>query len=167
MRPTLNKSTTKYDPAPFWANLFLYTYEEQYVKTTIASYPIKARHFHSAKGFIDDLCAINDRGEFGRVFNNIKVVEPMGYKAFLSNLNNCKYAITDSGGVQCEASVLNTPLITLRNSTEHLDTIEHGTNVLCKDSSQIKNIKLKYSDYSPRIWDGKSAERIVEVLKEI
>ena len=59
------------DPAPFWANLFLYTYEEQYVKTTIASNPIKARHFHSTKRFIDDLCAINDGGEFGRVFNNI------------------------------------------------------------------------------------------------
>ena len=59
------------DPAPFWANLFLYTYEEKYVSTTIASDPMKARHFHSTKRFIDDLCAINDGGEFGRVFMNI------------------------------------------------------------------------------------------------
>ena len=92
-------------------------------------------------------------------FNNIKIVEPMSYKEFTTNLNNCKYAITDSGGVQCEASVLNTPLITLRDSTEHMDTVEFGTNTLCLDSTEIKNIKLKNSDYSPEIWDGNSAKR--------
>ena len=91
----------------------------------------------------------------------------MGYKEFVTNLKNCKYAISDSGGVQCESSVLNTPLITLRNSSEHPDTIKFGTNTLCLDSSEIKDIELKYSDYSPEIWDGKSAERIVEVLNEL
>ena len=97
-------------------------------------------------------------------FNNIKVIEPMSYKDFVKNLKNCKYAISDSGGVQCESSVLNTPLITLRDSSEHPDTIEFGTNTLCLDSSEIKNIKLKYSNYSPKNWDGKSAKRIVEVI---
>ena len=97
-------------------------------------------------------------------FDNIKIVEPMGYKEFVTNLKNCKYAISDSGGIQCEASVLNTPLITLRDSSEHPDTIEFGTNTLCLDSVEIKNIELKYSDYSPEIWDGKSAKRIVEVI---
>ena len=100
-------------------------------------------------------------------FNNIKIIEPMGYKEFILNLNNCKYAISDSGGIQCEASVLNTPLITLRDTTEHLDTILFGTNTLCSDSSEIKNVKLKKSNYSPKIWDGDSAKRIVEVLKTI
>ena len=100
-------------------------------------------------------------------FSNIEITEPMGYKEFITNLKNCKYAISDSGGVQCEASVLNTPLITLRDSSEHPDTIKFGTNTLCPDSSEIKNIDLKHSDYSPEIWDGKSAERIVEVLSEL
>ena len=50
------------DPAPFGANLFLYTYEHDY---------IKAKHFHSTFRFIDDLCSINDGGEFGRVFKDI------------------------------------------------------------------------------------------------
>ena len=35
------------DPAPFWANLFLYTYEEGYISNTIHVNPVKARHFHS------------------------------------------------------------------------------------------------------------------------
>ena len=75
-------------------------------------------------------------------FSNIEIVEPMGYKEFITNLNNCKYVISDSGGVQCEASVLNTPMITLRDTTEHPDTILFGTNTLCSDSSEIKNAKL-------------------------
>ena len=100
-------------------------------------------------------------------FNNINVVEPMGYVEFITNLKNCKYVISDSGGVQCEASVLNTPMITLRDTTEHLDTIKYGTNTLCVDSSELKTIPLKTSNHSPEIWDGKSAKRIVEVLKTI
>tara|TARA_A100001201_G_C4079299_1_gene198398 strand:- start:157 stop:1158 length:1002 start_codon:yes stop_codon:yes gene_type:complete len=100
-------------------------------------------------------------------FSNIEIVEPMSYTEFITNLKNCKYVISDSGGVQCEASVLNTPMITLRDTTEHLDTIKYGTNILCSDSSELKNMPLKTSNHSPEIWDGKSAERIVEVLKTI
>ena len=59
------------DPAPFWASLFLYTYEEGYISNTIHVDPVKARHFHSTNRFIDDLCAINDGGVFGGVFKDI------------------------------------------------------------------------------------------------
>ena len=50
--------------APFWANLFYYRYEKEYMSSLISSDKIKARHFHSTKRFIDDLCAINDSSEF-------------------------------------------------------------------------------------------------------
>ncbi len=59
------------DPAPFWANLFLYRYEERYMTELISSDKKKARHFHSTKRFIDDLCAINDGGLFGNVYKEI------------------------------------------------------------------------------------------------
>ena len=59
------------DPAPFWANLFLYAYEFNYMSDLIASAKVKARHFHSIKRFIDDLLALNDGGEFGRVHKDI------------------------------------------------------------------------------------------------
>ena len=59
------------DPAPFWANLFLYTYEHDYIKNLIKEDRVKAKHFHSTFRFIDDLCTINDGGEFARVFKNI------------------------------------------------------------------------------------------------
>ena len=59
------------DPAPFWANLFLYAYEVNYMSHLIASDKRKARHFHSTRRFIDDLCALNDGGEFGRAYKDI------------------------------------------------------------------------------------------------
>ena len=59
------------DPAPFWANLFLYQYEQRYMNNLILEDKVKARHFHSTKRFIDDLCAINDGNLFQRVYKNI------------------------------------------------------------------------------------------------
>ena len=52
------------DQAPFWANLFLYSYEEEHMPSLIFSDKINARYFHSTKRFNDDLCAINDGVEF-------------------------------------------------------------------------------------------------------
>ena len=59
------------DPALFWANLFLYTFEVEYMSKIIASDKVKARHFHSTNRFIDDLCTLNDGGEFGRSYRDI------------------------------------------------------------------------------------------------
>ena len=58
------------DPAPFWTNLYLYSYEEEFVFNLVLNGvpegKVRARHFHASRRFIDDLCAINDGGEFGR-----------------------------------------------------------------------------------------------------
>ena len=59
------------DPSSFWANLFLYTYEYEYMTTLIRSNKVKARHFHGTKRFIDDLCAINDGDEFSKSHKDI------------------------------------------------------------------------------------------------
>ena len=52
------------DPAPFWANLFLYFFESKFVQSLISLGSTRAYRFHSVGRFIDDLCAINDREEF-------------------------------------------------------------------------------------------------------
>ena len=60
------------DPAPFWANLFLYSYEHEYIKNLIKEDRVKAKHFHSTFCFIDDLYgAINDGG--GHLSRKIRV----------------------------------------------------------------------------------------------
>ena len=55
------------DPAQFWANLFLYTYENEYTSEFISNDKVKACHFHATKRFIDDLCTLHDRGLFNDV----------------------------------------------------------------------------------------------------
>ena len=81
------------DPAPFWANLFLYFYEEKHISDLISSDKVKARHFHSTMRFIDDLCAINDGGQFGHCHENIYPeelelkMEHTGTKATFLNLD--------------------------------------------------------------------------------
>ena len=59
------------DPAPFWANLHLYSYECDFVTGLMASDKIRARKSLHATRFIDDECNLNDGGEFGRSFHLI------------------------------------------------------------------------------------------------
>ena len=64
-----------YGNRPFWANIFLYAYEPSYMTDLISLDKVKARHFHSTKRFIDDLCALNDGGEVGKVHKDISTNE--------------------------------------------------------------------------------------------
>jgi len=59
------------DPAPFWANLYLSCYENRFMIDLIRTDKYKASRYHGASRFIDDLCNINDGGEFGRSHNSI------------------------------------------------------------------------------------------------
>ena len=43
------------DPPPLWANLFLGTYENEYMSELISKLKVKVRHFHATKRFADDL----------------------------------------------------------------------------------------------------------------
>ena len=52
------------DPAPFWANLYLYSYEESHVTSLMKSDPVSARRYRYASRFIDDQCNLNDAGQF-------------------------------------------------------------------------------------------------------
>ena len=59
------------DPAPFWANLYLYYYEKKYVMSLIKNDPRKALKFKHASRFIDDQGNLNDGGEFGNSYREI------------------------------------------------------------------------------------------------
>ena len=63
------------DPAPFWANLFLYTYEDEYMSEFISNDKVKARHFHATERFVDDLGTLIDGGVFNDVFTDIYPLE--------------------------------------------------------------------------------------------
>lgn len=99
---------------------------------------------------------------------NILLVDPLGYIEFINLIDNSLFILSDSGGIQTEASFLNKPCMTVRDETELISTIEHGTNVLVKLSKEsimqyykeIINNRFK-SKKEVQIWDGKASERIV------
>ncbi|MFX1391508.1 MAG: non-hydrolyzing UDP-N-acetylglucosamine 2-epimerase [Promethearchaeota archaeon] len=104
---------------------------------------------------------------------NIILTEPLGYLEFLNLMVNAKFILTDSGGIQEEASYLNIPILTLRKNTERPITIEKGTNTLVgNDFYKIKDFidKILSDNYKKSQpigkWDGKTAERIVKILKQ-
>ena len=84
---------------------------------------------------------------------------------------HAKIVLTDSGGIQEETTVLNIPCITLRDTTERPITLTEGTNVLVHDDphkivaevTKVLEGKARQGT-CPSIWDGHTAERIVEVL---
>ncbi len=72
--------------------------------------------------------------------NNIILSEPIGYLDFLNLMVNTKLILTDSGGIQEEASYLKIPILTLRKNTERPITVELGTNTIISDDiNKAKN----------------------------
>ena len=62
--------------------------------------------------------------KFGiRPSNQIRIIEPIGYTDFLSLLAECAFAVSDSGGLQEEASILKRPILVVRRSTERPEVI--------------------------------------------
>lgn len=100
---------------------------------------------------------------------NMKIINPLPYNKFISLINHSKLVITDSGGIQEETSYMGIPCITLRKSTERPITIIKGTNHLMEfDEKILKNKidELYGKRYQTKInkWDGKTADRIVDIL---
>ena len=116
-----------------------------------------------------------------KIFNNLSIGEsnliitnPLSYLEFNYLVESAKAVITDSGGITEETTVMGVPCFTLRNNTERPETVEHGTNELIgTDPSKIKPAlqKLFAGEWKrgtiPELWDGKSAERIVNHLIEV
>ena len=103
--------------------------------------------------------------------NGVHLIHPLGYLDFLQLMINCKFVMTDSGGIQEETTVLNIPCLTLRNTTERPITISEGTNILVGNNIlKIVNEAFEILDGSgkrgsrPQLWDGGAGDRIVEIL---
>lgn len=106
-----------------------------------------------------------------KISSKVTLVDPLGYLDFQSLVRQAFMVITDSGGIQEETTYLGVPCITIRDNTERPVTVDIGTNILC--GSDPKNVMRTIQDCIsgqikkgsiPALWDGKAAERIVEII---
>ena len=101
---------------------------------------------------------------------DIRIIEPQGYIEFISLIDGANFILTDSGGIQEEASCLAVPCLTLRENTERPITIAKGTNVLVGTDrkrilQELKELKSTWTRISIPLWDGQTSRRIVEILR--
>ncbi|MBL7156534.1 MAG: UDP-N-acetylglucosamine 2-epimerase (non-hydrolyzing) [Candidatus Omnitrophica bacterium] len=101
----------------------------------------------------------------------ICAIAPLNYIDFLRLTSKAKLVFTDSGGIQEETTILGIPCLTIRENTERPVTITEGTNELIgtrSDSIRTKALSvLKKGSRKfkvPKMWDGRAAGRIVEIL---
>ncbi len=101
----------------------------------------------------------------------LRMIPPVGYLDFLCLLSHARLVLTDSGGIQEETTALGVPCLTLRENTERPATISQGTNQLVgTDPAKIITAARAIlagqtgTGRIPPLWDGRAAERIVEVL---
>lgn len=99
---------------------------------------------------------------------NMIVVEPLGYVELNALLCNARAALTDSGGLQKEAYLAGVPCITLRPSTEWVETVEQGWNTLVDLDADAMRAALASAPPPERpalYGDGRAGERVVAALQ--
>jgi UDP-N-acetylglucosamine 2-epimerase (non-hydrolysing) len=107
---------------------------------------------------------------------NLRLTEPLGYLDFLRLYSGARLVLTDSGGIQEETTALSIPCLTLRENTERPITVSMGTNTIVGTSTaRITEAAFAALDTAheakaapriPPLWDGHTAERILDALQE-
>lgn len=113
--------------------------------------------------------ALKHFGLWDRATETLDIVDPIGYLSFIKLVEKARCVATDSGGVQKEAFYLNTPCVTLRDTTEWTETIDAGWNVLVGASAERISAAIRSAGNLPSKPDlygnGTAASSIVETLE--
>jgi UDP-N-acetylglucosamine 2-epimerase len=104
----------------------------------------------------------------GQTPKGLSLTEPLGYLDLAALASQARVIVTDSGGLQKEAYWYGVPCVTTRPSTEWVDTVELGANVLVDDDPErlvgaVRNARMPAN--RPQLYgDGHAAERIAAAL---
>ena len=134
----------------------------QISKKTPLAFPIHPRTRKNA-GAIGVLEELNNA-------KDLLILDPLNYVRFMNLVFNCRFALTDSGGIQEETTYLGIPCITLRPNTERPVTLTRGTNRLChldNLAAAVNSVLSEKKRQSSKIelWDGKTADRVVQSIQ--
>lgn len=105
-----------------------------------------------------------------KVADNIRMIEPQGYIDFIALQHAAQKIITDSGGIQKEAYILQKPCITLRTETEWVETVEEKWNCLVQpmDAAMAEKILLfKVPAIQNNIFGTNVTEKMLQVINSI
>jgi UDP-N-acetylglucosamine 2-epimerase (non-hydrolysing) len=108
---------------------------------------------------------------------NINLIEPLDHVAFIQLLDKCKFIITDSGGLQEEATFIGKPVLIVRDTTERQECVQAGTarlvgtnalNIIscCRELLENEELITAMSKVHYPFGDGYASERIVKVLEQ-
>lgn len=143
--------------------------------------PVVLRRIAEALGRVSAMCPLlfpvhpRTRANLERfgvdLGGSIILTGPLSYMSFLRVWKDAAVVLTDSGGLQEETTALGVPCLTLRDNTERPVTVEEGTNIIvgtdpqrivaCAEEILRGGVKR---GRCPDLWDGRAAERIVDVL---
>jgi len=154
-----------------WLSDLLRTLSELSTKLNII-FPVHPR----TRQRLQDLGFATNRGE-----SRLRLLDPLPYLEFIALQSRAALVITDSGGIQEEATFLGVPCLTVRENTERPITVTLGTNQLVgRDLGKLRSAAEKIaaspvSSESSRLpdpnriplWDGKASERIAEILVRV
>ena len=116
-----------------------------------------------------------ESGPLRQLLRNLVVTSPVGYAEMVGLIDGAAAAVTDSGGVQQETTVLGIPCVTMRERTEWPITLTAGTNRLATWPPSVERLALDTEEAvsrgripvgaaAPAGWDGLASKRIVDAF---
>ncbi|MBU7014640.1 MAG: UDP-N-acetylglucosamine 2-epimerase (non-hydrolyzing) [Theionarchaea archaeon] len=116
--------------------------------------------------------AITSCGLEDVIAEHVVMIKALGYLDFIGLLSSAAGVLTDSGGVQEEALVLKVPCLTLRETTERIETVRAGANRLCGlNREKVRNglrdaVENQWRFEIPLFWDNHVSERIADIIEQ-
>lgn len=111
-------------------------------------------------------------GLYDSLKSSVMLVEPLGFFDFIKLMSHAKMILTDSGGIQKEAYILQVPCVTLRENTEWIETIEDGWNILVGSNKNkilevVNQFRPSVQNHRNRFGDGSASNRIISKINSL